>query len=103
MVLGGIKLTELAPRFYVLEKGGPIVGLSFMCPHCEQIRLAVAFHHSGHAEMDDRYIKAFYPDSNENIWNLEGQENFETLTLAPSIDASAHGHWHGNITDGRCQ
>ena len=27
-------------------------------------------------------------------------ETFETLTLTPSVDASAAGHWHGHVTDG---
>lgn len=34
------------------------------------------------------------------IWDLLGQDDFETLTLTPSIDASASGHWHGFITNG---
>ena len=33
------------------------------------------------------------------LWKRTG-ENFETLTLTPSVDASAEGHWHGFITNG---
>lgn len=32
-------------------------------------------------------------------WHRTG-DTFETLTLTPSIDASAYGHWHGFITRG---
>ncbi len=29
--------------------------------------------------------------------------DFDVMTVAPSIDASASGHWHGNITNGQIQ
>lgn len=32
-------------------------------------------------------------------WQRQG-DTFETLTLAPSIDASRAGHWHGFIQNG---
>jgi hypothetical protein len=35
------------------------------------------------------------------LWQRTG-ETFETLTLAPSIDCSKWGHWHGLITNGDC-
>jgi uncharacterized protein (DUF983 family) len=34
-----LKLTELDPHWYVLENGGPVVGISFECPHCRTQRL----------------------------------------------------------------
>jgi hypothetical protein len=36
---------------------------------------------------------------NANTWTMGGQ-TFEDLTLTPSIDVSAAGHWHGFITNG---
>lgn len=33
-------------------------------------------------------------------WNFEAGASFETLTVTPSIDASASGNWHGFITNG---
>lgn len=33
-------------------------------------------------------------------WTFEGND-FSTLTVTPSIDASASGNWHGFITNGR--
>lgn len=54
--------------------------------------------------MEDQYIRAHHSGSStEYIWNLQGQEDFETLTLTPSIDASASGHWHGYIRNGQIE
>lgn len=97
-----MKLIDLDPHWYVLEENGPRVGLTFLCPHCQQTHLAVAFHHDGHAAMEDAYIRAHFPgDPSKYIWNLNGQEDFGTLTLTPSIDVSKAGHWHGFITNGQ--
>ncbi len=96
-----MKLIELEPRWYVLEQGGPRVGLTFLCPHCRATYLGVAFHHQGREPMEDGYIRAHFPgDSTKFIWTLSASDEFETLTLTPSIDASASGHWHGFITNG---
>lgn len=35
----------------------------------------------------------------EMAWNFTGND-FETITVTPSIDASASGNWHGFITNG---
>ena len=96
-----MKLTELEPHWFVLEKAGPRVGLSFLCPHCMRQRLAVAFHHHGKAAIEDQYILAHHgAEDTQHIWDLQGQDDFSTMTLTPSIDASKSGHWHGFITNG---
>jgi len=99
-----VKLVDLNPHWYVLEDGGPIVGLSFQCPHCpadKAIRLCIAFHHHGRAAMDDQYILAHHgANDTQHIWDLRGQDDFSTLTLSPSIDASKSGHWHGFVIGG---
>lgn len=33
-------------------------------------------------------------------WSFEAGGDFSTLTVTPSIDASASGNWHGFIVDG---
>lgn len=33
------------------------------------------------------------------LWQREG-ETFETMTITPSVDASASGHWHGFVRNG---
>lgn len=98
-----MKLTDLDPHWLVLEEGGPRVGLTFHCPHCPESgqRLAVCFHHDGKAAAEDGYILAHRgADDTQHIWDLAGQDDFSTLTLSPSIDASKSGHWHGFITNG---
>jgi hypothetical protein len=97
-----MRLLDLNPRWFVLEEGGPIVGLGFQCPHCLIQRLSVLFHHSGaSAAGEDQYIRAHHGGAADRfIWDLPGQQDFETLTLTPSIDASKSGHWHGFITGG---
>lgn len=96
-----MKLTELDPRWFGLEEHGPRVGLTFKCPHCLSERIGVAFHHAGKAAMENEYILAHHGAADgQHIWELAGQEDFATLTLSPSIDASKSGHWHGYITNG---
>lgn len=95
-----MKLTELEPRFFTAESGGPRVGLTFDCPHCRNVRLGIAFHHTGHEAIDDEYIRAHHAGDPEHIWNLESVEDFAVMTVTPSIDASHAGHWHGHITNG---
>lgn len=94
-----MKLTDLDPRWYVLQQGGPRVGLTFDCPHCvgSGQRLGVSFHHRGREAMEDAIIHARKPG--EHIWTIEG-DDFAALSLSPSVDASHVGHWHGLITNG---
>lgn len=93
-----MRLIDLNPRWYVFEEGGARVGLTFECPHCRTERLGVTFHHRGHEAMEDGVIHAKFPS--EHIWTMESADDFETLTLTPSIDGSERGHWHGFITNG---
>lgn len=98
-----MRLTELNPRWAVdadIVLGGQSVhdedrhgmAVSFDCPCCAgKTRLAVFFSNpiDGKAPSDDGH----------KLWTRSG-DAFETLTLSPSVDASAHGHWHGFIKDG---
>lgn len=67
------------------------MGLSFDCPHCRKTRLAVFIANpvDGGPPSDDA----------KRLWLRRGA-TFDDLTLTPSIDASAHGHWHGFIAAG---
>lgn len=91
-------LIDLDPRWYAFEPGGPRVGLTFLCPHCQQERVGVVFHHRGHEAIEDAYLKAHQPTEN-HVWTIDG-EDFHNLTITPSIDASKIGHWHGFVTNG---
>lgn len=93
-----MNLTDLEPRWFVLEEGGPIVGVGFLCPHCREQRLAILFQNRGEEVVDTAYIRARRPEG--FIWTVEGPEDFAVLTVTPSIDASHLGHWHGFITNG---
>lgn len=105
-----MKLLDLKPH-WVAEAGMPDdakQGVSFLCPHCQGIRLAVFFDVPicGRAPVD---IKMMHRAQSEGhledhhigriLWQRTG-ETFDTLTLTPSVDASHFGHWHGHITNG---
>lgn len=99
-----MRLSDLEPRWYRV----PVqdcsdetvrVGFTFNCPHCtgSAQRLAVPVHQDG--------LVNPHPDDNNclhlgHVWEMTGGESWDTLTLTPSVDASATGHWHGFITNG---
>ena len=82
IVIGGVS------RHYEGRKG---MGITFDCPHCRTTRLAVWF-----ANPIDGGVPT---DDATRLWQRTGA-TFDGLTLSPSIDASAHGHWHGFIKNG---
>lgn len=108
-----MRLTELSPRWLT-----PNVFI-FRCPHCvlrggdgkyDQYWLSV----KNIPMSTDDQIKLFeqnkdlqdikgafivVPDKEECCWNISGQD-FNTMSVTPSLDASASGHWHGFITNG---
>lgn len=89
-----MRLIELNPRWWRTcdTRGGQ--GVSFDCPCCAgKERLAVAF-----ANPTDGRPPVITPGM--KMWQRVG-DTFDTMTLAPSIDASTHGHWHGFITNGQ--
>jgi len=95
-----MRLVELNPRWFTTDDLKK-VGLTFDCPHCLTQRLGVVFHHAGRQQIEDAAILAVHGATDANhIWTLSSDEDFDSLTLSPSIDASASGHWHGFITQG---
>jgi hypothetical protein len=105
-----MKLVDLDPRWAVdadIVIGGVArhyenrhgMAVSFECPCCfdpavghARTRLAVWFENpiDGGPKTDDA----------DKWWTRSG-ESFDTLTLSPSINAEAHGHWHGSISNGQ--
>lgn len=98
-----MKLTELHPRWTGYGEGENqiIDGITFDCPHCQTQRLGV--HFTPPIDRAGWIAKGTYITQWPLQWKRTG-ETFETLTLAPSIDANSRidvsGHWHGFITNG---
>jgi hypothetical protein len=112
-----MKLTELEPRWIVLD--GRKVGMLFRCPHCRETWLSCFFEkmpilNGGQWPNQVALFKTLVgedeahnvvPCKKDKAWNLAGADlsnlfDFSTLTVTPSLDASASGHWHGFITNG---
>ena len=111
-----MKLTDLSPRWFA-EDGRHGQGLTFECPCCRgtpnAVRLAAAFAPTldGGPPINltpKVLFPALWPPPEAPgtstvppgiHWQRSG-ETFEDLTLSPSIDASAAGHWHGFVTSG---
>lgn len=107
------RLTDLAPKWIQplnLAHGVTLItGVSFLCPHCAPLDLPA------HGPQRARHIVAMFanpidpdgwvprtewrPDPHQPAWQRLG-ETLDTLTLEPSIDVSANGHWHGRVTAG---
>lgn len=96
-----MRLVDLEPRW--LEPGKLF---AFRCPHCKSTWLTCTL-----VEMkfrDQCVITAReLPDNQGDIvpcklfaWTMTDGPSFETVTISPSIDASASGHWHGHIKAG---
>ena len=117
-----MRLAELNPHWVGLPAGHrsymewPIhSGVSFLCPHCRAIRLAVLFRPvidpGGYLPKIALWEASQYKD--QLAWARTG-DTFETLTLTPSVDFAnplidpahpekgrfAFNHWHGHITNG---
>ena len=102
-----MKLTDLDPRWFTFD--GQRAGFVFKCPCCpggltyltcktvakdalEQIDEIVV----QHPDLDPTEI---CPGREPFCWTITG-DDFATLSVTPSIDASPAGHWHGSITQG---
>ncbi len=98
-----MRLTELEPRWIHDNV------FVFRCPHCRQTWLScksvampvreqfALFNAAGVETESPRY--GVVPMNQGHAWEFSGRD-FDTLTVKPSIDASASGHWHGFIKNG---
>ncbi len=119
-----MRLSKLSPRW--IEKDGERIGLIFLCPHCLAQGVAdpspltcywKPLQKIGGDEADSQYgllaklkpsfgppydaikISDVVPAKRGYAWEKSG-DDFDTLTITPSLDCSASGHWHGFITAG---
>ena len=100
-----LRLTDLDPRWAKDFSDGPITRVNFECPHCKATgapqMLSVPFAPT----IPDGVFQALgvpWPNPHVmggKVWQRSG-EDFSTLSLTPSLDCSACGHWHGFITNG---
>lgn len=100
-------LLELNPKFIALRDGDDAVGMTFRCPHCplgergETTYLGIWFANpvirGNHPDVDWPDYMLAHPDV--HYWRRTG-DDFTTLCITPSVDASGVGHWHGSITNG---
>jgi hypothetical protein len=111
-----MKLTALDPRWLVVD--GHRLGIVFRCPHCEGCYLSCFFTPMPRIAGDDYHdcqyalfatvlpesdVHEVVPCKRNYAWVCSPpveQASFETLSVTPSLDASASGHWHGHITNG---
>lgn len=93
-----INLVDLEPKW--VGNASWQYGISFLCPCCKKQRLSISFEPViNPPEWMQRGISGGKPEG-VPLWKRTGT-TFETLTLDPSMDFSASGHWHGNIINGK--
>lgn len=111
-----MKLTDLRPRWFdVPGVGGAIDGITFECPGAccagrVPVRIGIQFanpigsepkplmtNKEKHQHVHELRTFDIPPGF---LWQRQG-ETFETLTLSPSVNASASGHWHGWVRNGQ--
>lgn len=95
-----MKFSKLDPRFFTEDgNDGKVVGLTFLCPHCQQTRIGVHFHDAGHTLIGVREPDTLQLPAGTKLWELTGT-TFDDISLSPSVDASESGHWHGFVQHG---
>jgi hypothetical protein len=104
-----MNLTDLEPRWI-----HPNVFV-FLCPHCREVLLTCKNvemsqkeqRHLFEKEFGDDWNMLVIPSNSSTSWHITGTKpqdsnsiGFHDISVTPSIDASASGHWHGFITNG---
>lgn len=99
-----MKLIDLQPRWLL-----PNTFFIFKCPHCQDRWLTCKnFTLATHKEtfklleelLGESWNEIVVPPKAGCAWQFESVD-FGTMSVTPSIDASASGHWHGFITNGQ--
>ena len=99
-----MKLTDLEPRWINPERSVFI----FRCParpndawlSCKRVAMRIRDQMDMFREaVKDDAVKVVVPMEPDYCWAISG-DDFSTMTVSPSIDASKAGHWHGHITNG---
>ena len=110
-----MRLTELDPKWLLID--GRRAGLVFRCPHCQNCYLSCFFVPMPHIcgdDLDCQYalfaqvipedqLLDTVPCKRDFAWTSSPaaeEATFENISITPSLDASASGHWHGHVTNG---
>jgi hypothetical protein len=80
---------------------------TFRCPVCRDVFLSCKRVAMDVFDQQRLFIDLFgedvgrtvVPCEKDKAWQMSS-DDFATITVTPSIDASASGHWHGSITNG---
>lgn len=103
-----MKLADLSPR-WVAHEGNDKAALIFKCPHCQEIWLTCTFQPIKISHQMEMFLPEgqmsggqVVPSKQDFAWGRSG-DDFASLSVTPSVDASASGHWHGFITNGECR
>lgn len=97
-----MKLIELEPQWLILDQV-----FVFRCPHCRKDLLScksVVMSSQAQLNLFEKHFGSEWnmlivPCKEDQAWTFKGSD-FTTLSVTPSLDASASGHWHGFITNG---
>ena len=82
---------------------------AFLCPHCgttfltcKRVPMRTSDQMKFITEHFGELAQEFdvVPCKREMAWTFENPESFDTISVTPSLDASAAGHWHGRIING---
>jgi hypothetical protein len=101
-----VRLVDLEPKWLIPGKL-----FVFKCPHCHDtprnVRLSCTVVAMKAEEQDEAFDREFGEDNRHVIvgckflaWTMTNGPSLETMSITPSLDASASGHWHGFITNG---
>ena len=106
-----MRLADLNPRWSeAYGRPGDRIGITIDCPGACCAGKTLSEIEAGDKPSDQTKERLFIPFANPPggaapfqttgaLWQRTG-ETFDDLTLTPSVDASAWGHWHGFICDG---
>jgi len=96
-----MKLTDLEPAWLspdVFIFKNPTGGNDYLT--CKRVVMSFKDQYELIYKQNPQYIgKCVVTTKADMAWKFEGND-FDALTVMPSIDASASGNWHGFITNG---
>lgn len=109
-----MRLVDLDPRW--IEHDGRRVAFALRCPHCQSTWLTCTLEPTPTRQQHRSIAAAGLPHevcddgepwssevvtcNSQQGWQIASGSTFDDLTVTPSLDASASGHWHGHIQGG---